>query len=120
VSDDTELADKLAELGRRLGQSITDGIERLRPAYDAVTSMANRPEVRAVFDNVEKALRHKPCLCLCTRAHPEDRGICEMLDAVITGVHSSEFLGDIDVPLCAPCAAARAAHHFGSTAKPHP
>jgi hypothetical protein len=113
VSDDTELADKLAELGRKLGQSITDGLERLRPAYDAVASVANRPEVRSVFENVEKAMRHRPCLCLCWRTHPEDRGVCEMLDAVITGRHNSEFLGDIDVPLCAPCAAARAAHHFG-------
>jgi hypothetical protein len=35
-----------------------------------------------------------------------------MFDAVITGQYSSDLLGDVDVPLCAPCAAARAAHQF--------
>jgi hypothetical protein len=35
-----------------------------------------------------------------------------MLDAVITGQYHSGLLGDVDVLLCAPCAAARAAHEF--------
>src|ERR1035437_9082914 len=104
---DTELADALAEVGRRVGQAMTDALERIRPTFDALAEVANRPEVRAVIERAEKAMRRRPCLCFCSRAHPADRGICEMFDAVITGQYSSDLLGDVDVPLCAPCAAAR-------------
>lgn len=109
---DTELADTLAEVGRRIGQAVTDALERIRPTFDALAAVTNRPEVRAVIEHAEKAMRRRPCLCFCPRAHPADRGICETFDAVITGQYSSDLLGDVDVPLCAPCAAARAAHKF--------
>ena len=111
---DTELADKLAEVGRRVGQAITDAIERVRPAIDALAEAASRPEVRAVIDRAEKLVARRPCLCFCSRAHPADHGICEPFDAVVSGRLSSELLGDLDVPLCAPCAAARAARKFAS------
>jgi hypothetical protein len=79
VSDDrdTELADTLAEASRRAGPTITDALKRIRPAFDALKEAANRPEVRTVIDGVEKVMRHRPCVCLCLRAHPADRGICE-------------------------------------------
>ena len=109
----TELADTLAEVGRKLGQAVTDALERLRPAYDALADVANRPEVQAVNQWIAATLRRRPCLCLCATAHPDDSGICEMLDAVITGRSSSDWMAAVEVPLCAPCAAARAAHHFG-------
>lgn len=109
---DTELADALAEVGRRVGQAIADALERMRPAFDALADVAERPEVRAAFERAEKVMRRRPCLCFCSRAHPADRGICEVFDAVITGQFSSDLLGDVDVPLCAPCAAARAARKF--------
>ncbi len=106
---DTELADTLAEVGRRVGQAVTDAIERMRPAFDALAEVANRPEIRSVID---QAMRLRPCLCFCPKAHPADRGVCEVLGAVITGQYSSDLVGDVDVPLCAPCAAARAAREF--------
>jgi hypothetical protein len=109
---DTELADALAEVGRRVGQAIADALERMRPAFDALSDVADRPEIRAVFERAEKVMRRRPCLCFCSRAHPADRGICEVFDAVITGQFSSDLLGEVDVPLCAPCAAARAARKF--------
>ena len=109
---DTELADALAEVGRRVGRAMTDALERIRPTFDALAEVANRPEVRAVIERAEKVMRRRPCLCFCSRAHPADRGVCEAFDAVITGQYSSDLLGDIDVPLCAPCAAARAADEF--------
>ena len=109
---DSDLAETLAEAGRRFGQAMTDAMERMRPALDALTDLANRPEVRAVVERAERAARRRPCLCACGRAHPDDRGVCEVLDAVITGQYSSDLLGDVDVPLCAPCAAARAARQF--------
>lgn len=109
---DTELADRLAEVGRRVGLAVTDALERIRPAITAVTEVANRPEVRSVMEQAEKLLRHRPCLCFCARAHPADSGICEPFDAVITRPQSFDLLGEVDVPLCAPCAAARAAREF--------
>jgi len=114
VSDrgDSELADRLAEVGRRVGLAVTDALERIRPAIAAVTDLADRPEVRSVVERAEKLLRHRPCLCFCARAHPADAGICEPFDAVITRPYSTDLLGEIDVPLCAPCAAARAAREF--------
>ncbi len=96
----------------RVGQAITDALERIRPAFDALAEVTSRPEVRAVMERADRALRRRPCLCFCWRAHPADRGICETFDAVITGQHSSDLLGEFDVPLCAPCAAARAAREF--------
>jgi hypothetical protein len=111
---DTELADTLAEVGRKIGQAMTDALDRIRPAFDALAAVANRPEVRSVIEGAEKAMRRRPCLCFCPRAHPADRGICEVFDAVITGRYSSDLLGDVEVPLCAPCAAARAAHKFAA------
>ena len=109
---DTGFAETLAEVGRKVGQAMDDARERLQPALDAINQAASRPEVRAVINRAEKLMRLRPCLCWCPRAHPDDRGICEMLDAVITGQHSSAVLGEMDVPVCAPCAAARAARHF--------
>jgi hypothetical protein len=114
MSDDegTELADTFAKAGRRLGQALSDGLARLRSGRDMVAEAANRPEVRAVTESAARVLRHRPCLCMCARAHPDDCGICEVLDAVITGRSTSELMGQIAVPLCAPCAAARAVHRF--------
>jgi hypothetical protein len=109
---DTELADTLAEVGRKVGQAMTDAFERIRPAFDAVAEAANRPEVRVVIERAEKAIRRRPCLCFCSRAHPADEAVCEPFGAVIRGQCNSDWLGDIDVLLCAPCAAARAAHEF--------
>ena len=108
----TELADRLAEVGRKVGQAITDAVEGLRPAANAITEFVNRSEVQAVIQRAERMLRRRPCLCFCQSAHPDDHGICETFDAVVTGQHSSDLLGDIQVPLCAPCAAARAAREF--------
>jgi len=108
---DTDLASTLAEVGRRVGQAITDAMERIRPAMDALAEVANRPEVQSVVQQAEKTLRRRPCLCFCMRAHPADEGICEPFDAVISGRNISSVF-DLDVPLCAPCAAARAARQF--------
>ena len=98
---DTELGETLAEVGRRIGHVVTDAVERLRSAYDALADVANRPEVRAVSEWTAAALRRRPCLCLCAKAHPDDSDICEMLDAVITGPAGSDWMGEFNVPLCA-------------------
>ena len=109
---DTDLADTMAEAGRRVGQAMADAIERIRPAFDALADVANRPEVRAVIERAEKAMQRRPCLCFCARVHPDDQDICEVFDAVISRRLTLGWLGDVDVPSCAPCAAAWAAREF--------
>lgn len=111
-ANQADLAEKMAEIGRRVGQAMSDAIDFVRPAVDALAEAASRPEVRAVIDRAERLMRHRPCLCYCMKAHPSDKGICEPLDAVITRPSSFDLLGDVEVPLCAPCAAARAAREF--------
>src|ERR1022692_2150916 len=71
VSDDrdTEFADALAEAGRRVGQAMTDALERTRRAGAAVGERASHPGGRAVSEGAEQALGRRPCLCFCLRAH---------------------------------------------------
>jgi hypothetical protein len=107
--EEADLAEALAEVGRKVGQALTDAFERLRPALDAMVDAARGPEVQALIARLDRGLRRRPCLCMCWRAHPEDQGICERTSAVITRSYNLDFLGDIAVPLCAPCAAAQAA-----------
>ena len=57
---DTELADTLAEVGRRVGQAMTDALERVRPAIEALAEVANRAEIRAVIDRAEKLVARGP------------------------------------------------------------
>lgn len=45
------------------------------------------------------------CHCLCGKQHPDSMGICDN-HAVTTRRFESALLGPVDVPLCAPCAAA--------------
>ena len=47
-----------------------------------------------------------PCHCLCQVAHPGRAGICQAEAAVTTRRFVTVLLGPVDVPLCAPCAAA--------------
>ena len=110
-----DLPETFAEAGRRVGQALSDLMDSIQPAFDALAGAVQRPQVQAALGRAERLLRHRPCLCLCMRSHPDDQGICELLDAVVTGQHSSDLLGEVSVPLCAPCAAARAAHQFAST-----
>jgi hypothetical protein len=107
--EDADLAEALAEVGRKVGQALADALDRVRPALDAVVEAARGPEVQELIDRLDRSLRRRPCLCMCWRTHPEDQGICERANAVITRPYNLDFLGDIRVPLCAPCAAAQAA-----------
>lgn len=108
----TDIAGTLAELGRRVGQAMDEALVHLQPAVDAIAGAARRPEVRALIERMERLAARRPCLCLCARTHPDDRGICETFGAVITRPYSSDLFGEFDVPMCAPCAAARAADEF--------
>jgi hypothetical protein len=48
----------------------------------------------------------RDCECDCARSHPDDPGVCDKR-AVITRRVSTDWNGNVDVPLCAPCAVAQ-------------
>jgi hypothetical protein len=52
-------------------------------------------------------MMERACHCLCGKAHPDDPGICEVFEPVTTRHFDTPLLGPVDVPLCAPCAAAQ-------------
>ncbi len=75
---------------------------------EAFHKLASDPAVRAVLEGwrVAPVWARRDCGCSCARSHPDDRGICDN-NAVITRRVTTDLDGDVDVPLCAPCAVAQ-------------
>jgi hypothetical protein len=96
--------DPRAGLGERLQAFFAE--------FSATASLARAlqdPNVRAYVEALARGEAlpwPRPCHCLCTVAHPGDKGTCDM-EAVTTRHYDTELLGPVDVPLCAPCAAAQ-------------
>lgn len=91
------------------GRAIIEWAERNRAALEALGEFVSRPEVRAALEQYRTRgarREYRPCHCLCGKTHPADSGICDM-DAVTTRHYDTELIGPVDVPLCAPCAAAQ-------------
>jgi hypothetical protein len=84
-------------------------LEQQRPAFEALGGLAQDPQVRAYMEARQRGEipDPRPCHCLCAKTHPGDKGICEVFEAVTTRHYETELLGPVDVPLCAPCAAAQ-------------
>jgi hypothetical protein len=97
MTDGREMTvEEAVEAFRDLGTAI---IEAFRPLEGAVG-----PFFAAL---AEAARRHRHrCLCLCGRAHPADTGVCDG-EMVTTRHYETDLYGPVDVPLCAPCAAAQ-------------
>jgi hypothetical protein len=96
-----------------VGRGLAEWLESQRPVLEALTQVASRPAVQAVI-RYGLVMDHagRPCQCLCRQTHPDDQGICEKLDAMTSRWYRSDLLGNVEVPLCAPCAAAQAAREF--------
>jgi len=90
---------------------------------EAFRKLASDPAIRAVLDTWRFSVvwDRRDCECSCARSHPDDVGICDK-NAVITrrvaadsgaadsGAGDSgaaDSGGDVEVPLCAPCAVAQ-------------
>lgn len=107
------LARSMAELSATwtevIGRAVRAWMERNRAALEALAGLAADPRVRAYIEARERGElppRQRPCLCLCGRAHPADTGVCDG-ETVTTRHYELERYGPVDVPLCAPCAAAQ-------------
>lgn len=79
-----------------VGDAVNDAINKLDPA------VRSRLESWGLIPHRDLG----PCQCLCATKHPEDVGVCDG-EAVITRRHTTDSDGDVDVPLCAPCATAQ-------------
>jgi hypothetical protein len=87
----------LREWAQRLAADTSGALERL----------AHDPAIRAVIETGRSALGGgRPCECACAMAHPHDVGVCDNR-AVTTRRLATDVLGEVDVPLCAPCAVAQ-------------
>src|SRR5215831_11570338 len=77
-------------------------------AREAIHKLAGDPAVRAAVESWRLTLiwTLQDCGCACARAHPDDTGVCDHR-AVITRRLATGRDGDVDVPLCAPCAVAQ-------------
>jgi hypothetical protein len=87
-------------------------LEQNRPAFEALGRLAQDPQVLALAEarkrgEIPAPHLHGACHCLCAKTHPAETGICEAFEPVTTRHYDTELLGPVDVPLCAPCAAAQ-------------
>jgi hypothetical protein len=97
--DDTELTRKIVGVFTTMGRAVAEVAEAFRPAVETVTKIARDPRVTGAF----AAERHPKCRCLCALEHRDDQGICEGESV------GTVLISGMDVAMCAPCQAARAA-----------
>lgn len=83
-------------------RAMTELGEGFRAAAEALEKIACDPRVQAGVA-ADRAPSNAGCHCLCETVHQDAAGICDG-DSV-----STVRISGMDVPMCAPCQAARAA-----------
>jgi hypothetical protein len=75
---------------------------------DSFHKLVSDPAVRAVLEGwrISPVWARRDCDCRCASSHPDDAGVCDG-HAVITRRITTDQGGQVDVPLCAPCAVAQ-------------
>jgi hypothetical protein len=110
-----------------MGDDRDDPLRQLAAAWEAVAAVAGEwaqrlaadttgafgrlahdPAIRTAIGAWRSALGwgRRPCDCPCAQAHPDDIGVCDH-SAVTTRRLATEAFGEVDVPVCAPCAVAQ-------------
>jgi hypothetical protein len=84
------------------GRAMTELAGAFRPVADGLAKAARDPRVQAAIA-ADREPGQPGCHCLCGAVHRQDPGICEGRSA------STVRISGLDVPMCAPCQAARAA-----------
>jgi hypothetical protein len=109
----TDHAEATEELVIRLidawAETVSAYLDRVGPFIRALGDLAADPQVRAALAARQfgEAVREfRPCHCLCGYSHREVKAACTM-EAVASRHYDSPTVGAVDVPLCAPCAAAQ-------------
>jgi hypothetical protein len=83
-------------------RAMTELAEGLRAAAEVLEKVARDPRVQSGIAG-DRAPANAGCHCLCETVHRDAAGICDG-DSV-----STVRISNMDVPMCAPCQAARAA-----------
>jgi len=90
-------------------RAMTELAEGLRAAAEALEKIARDPRILAGLAG-DRAPSNAGCHCLCGSVHQDAPGICDG-DSV-----STVRISGMDVPMCAPCQAARAASKLSHSA----
>ena len=111
IQDQNDPIQQLIAAWNTASAAVTKWVERTAATVgDAVNDAIGRldPAVRSRLESwgLIPARDLGPCQCLCATKHPDDVGVCDG-EAVITRRHTTDSDGDVDVPLCAPCATAQ-------------
>jgi hypothetical protein len=96
---DPEPAEKIVAAFASLAQAMT---EAFRPVVKTLTKIAQDPRIQAAIA-ADREPGRPGCHCLCAMVHRNDPGVCEGESAATVRISG------MDVPMCAPCQAARAA-----------
>jgi hypothetical protein len=94
--------DPMEKIAAALTRAMTEIADGFRPVMETLAKMARDPRARAAFA-ADREPGRPGCHCLCGAVHRDDPGICDGEAAATVRI-----LG-MDVPMCAPCQAARAA-----------
>jgi hypothetical protein len=90
-------------------RAMTEVAEGIRAAAEILEKVARDPRVQAGIA-ADRAPSNAGCHCLCETAHQDAAGICDG-DSV-----STVRISGMDVPMCAPCQAGRAASKLSHSA----
>jgi hypothetical protein len=92
-----------------LGRAMTELAESFRPVVEKLARLAQDPRVQAAIA-ADREPSRPGCHCLCWAVHRGDPGICEGVSLATVRISG------MDVPMCAPCQAARAASKLSGQA----
>lgn len=104
MSDPDSPGISLERIRAALDRAVDELAEGFGQMLDALARLAEDPRVRGALAAERPAGR--PCHCLCRAVHGNDPGICDGEAA------SAVAVGGLEVPMCAPCQAARAAERL--------
>jgi hypothetical protein len=105
-SDNPEPVEKIVAALASIAEAMT---EIFRPVTETLTKIVRDPRLLGAIA-ADRQPGRPACRCLCPSVHRDDPGICEGVSA------ATVRLSGQDVPMCAPCQAARAASKLSGQA----
>jgi hypothetical protein len=109
VSDENDPVRQLVAAWEATAAVVAEWAQRTSAlTSEAFHKLTSDPAIRAVLERwrITFLWARRDCECSCATSHPDDVGICDK-DAVITRRLTTDVGGDVEIPLCAPCAVAQ-------------
>jgi hypothetical protein len=94
--------DPVEKMTAAFSRALDEVAETFRAAAELLGKIAQDPRIQAAIAG-DREPGHPGCHCLCGTVHQDAPGICDGLSV------STVSISGLDVPMCAPCQAARAA-----------